>query len=340
MGAPKPVTLEDLILLAHAHAPLAAGVPAPAVLARSLARLQVRAWPRDDPAYPAGWRDLEDAPPVCFVRGGSLPAVADAVAIVGSRAASAYGLAVARHLAGDLADAGIVVVSGLARGIDGAAHEGALDRGGHTIAVLPSGIDTITPHHHADLATRIAARGALVSERASGGAGGGWGFVTRNRLIAAMTVVTVVVEASTTSGALHTARAAKRLGRIVMTVPGDVERDTALGCAELLREGAGVCVTAADVLRVMTRAVPGRPVASASPAPASVRVAASGVDPTPVQRVARALQGGAWEVETIAAAAGLAVGETLAHLLALEWSGVAQRAPGGRWRAATRTGRE
>ncbi|HUK62091.1 MAG TPA: DNA-processing protein DprA [Dongiaceae bacterium] len=340
MGAPNPVTLEDLILLAHAHAPLASDAPSPAALARTLERLCVRALPREHPEYPAGWRDLTDAPPVCFARGAATPRVAEAVAIVGSRAASGYGLAVARRLAEDLARAGITVVSGLARGIDGAAHEGALAAGGGTVAVLPSGIDTIEPVHHTALALRIVARGSLVSERASGPAGQRWGFVRRNRLIAAMTAVTVVVEASRTSGALHTARAAKRLGRVVMAVPGDVERETALGCVDLLRDGARPCVAAVDVLRALAaggaaprpqgarRRVP-RPGSAGIPSPAAP------VEATPIRRVRAALGREPRDVEKVATAAGLPLAETLAHLLALEWSGAARRVPGGRWCAGT-----
>jgi DNA processing protein len=338
MGAPNPVTLEDLILLAQAHAPLAPVGTAPATLARTLERLSVRASTEGQPDYPPGWRDLADAPVVCFVRGGALPAVGEAVAIVGSRAATPYGLGLARRLAEDLARAGMTVVSGLARGIDGAAHEGALTAGGRTVAVLPTGIDRIAPTHHAGLANRILQRGALVSERATGSAGKRWGFVRRNRLIAALAAVTVVVEASRSSGALHTARAAAKLGRRVMAVPGDVERETALGCVDLLREGAWPCVTATDVLRVMDDPgpTPGRVSAPAtSPKTRERRTgrkpATTDADPAPTQRVWRALGRVAHPVEVIAAAAGLPVGETLAHLTTLEWSGVARRLAGGRW---------
>jgi DNA processing protein len=250
---------------------------------------------------------------------------------------------VAREIAQGLVRAGVAVVSGLARGIDAAAHEGALTAEGRTVAVLPTGIDTVAPAHHVPLAGRIVARGALVSERATGSAGQRWGFVRRNRLIAAMTAVTVVVEASRTSGALHTARAASRLGRIVMAVPGDVERETALGCVELLREGARPCVTAADVWRALERPGPGSvspPVAStAAASPAAPGALAREPVPAPVRRVWGALGREPREVDAIAAAAGLPVGETLAHLQTLEWSGAARRVPGGRWCDARGTGR-
>src|SRR5690349_13138381 len=126
----------------------------------------IRSVARGSVDYPAGLDDLDDPPETLYVRGSA--GAAPAVAIVGSRAASPYGLAVARRLAGDLASLGVVVVSGLARGIDAAAHEGALERQGTTVAVLPGGLDAVTPRHHAELARRVAARGALVSEWASG----------------------------------------------------------------------------------------------------------------------------------------------------------------------------
>ncbi|MFI5369924.1 MAG: DNA-processing protein DprA [Candidatus Eisenbacteria bacterium] len=327
MGAPKPSTLEELILVALAHAPAAAG--APGALARSLARLGVDALAREDAGYPAGWRDLPDAPPVVFRRGGDLPAVAEAVAIVGSRAASDYGLRMARRLAADLATAGQVVVSGLARGIDAAAHEGALSAGGRTVAVVPSGLDAITPVHHHPLAARIAERGALVSELASGPPRFRGVFVARNRLIAAMAGTTVVVEASHRGGALHTARAARRLGRRVLAVPGDADRDTAMGCIELLREGAEPCVSAADVLAWSGPARAPRPSPPPRRAGGPTRAETPG---TPAQRVRAALEEVARPVDAIARHAGLTVSETLAHLLALEWAGLALRVPGGRWR--------
>jgi len=339
MAAPGTRIPEELILAALTHAPLPARGATPADLARSLAALGVEAIARDDPRYPQGWRELDDAPPVLFRHGGALPALDDAVAIVGSRAATPYGLRVARRLAGDLAAAGVTVVSGLARGIDAAAHEGALESGGHTVAVLPSGLDAIAPAHHEALARRIATRGALVSERASGPPPHRAVFVQRNRLIAALAAVTVVVEASATSGALHTARAARRLGRVLMAVPGDIDREVARGTLDLLRDGARPCADAGDVLAALaSRGAAGEPErplrasrprrAAHEPAPSAV----TGSDPV-TRRLWAALAAGGSTVETLAAAAGLSVGETQARLLSLEWAGLARRVAGGRWRA-------
>jgi len=284
----------------------------------ALARLGARAVAREDPAYPRGLCDLADAPPVVFVRGGPIPAWETMVALVGSRAASPYGVRQAGRLAGDLARLGLTVVSGLARGIDAASHRGALEAGGRTIAVLPSGLDDVTPRHHRELAEEIAARGALLSEIASGPPRYRADFVTRNRLIASLAAATVVVEAATRSGALSTAAAARRVGRPVLAVPGDLDRDTAAGCHALLRAGARLCTGAADVLAALPRQT------KDSGAPA---------DPAPgaAARLLEALEVEPRSIETLAAAARLDVAEALAELLALEWAGVVESRPGQRW---------
>src|SRR5439155_1170886 len=206
------------------------GPPAPAPIERSIRRGE------DD--YPAALLDLAHPPGVIHVRGALPPAGARAVAIVGSRAATPYGLERAGRLAADLARLGLVIVSGLARGIDAAAHRCALEAGGVTVAVLPGGLDAITPATHLGLAQRIARRGALLSEwPAAYGVRPGL-FVRRNRLIAALSQATVVVEAAEKSGALSTAAVARRLGRPLLAVPGDVDRPTSRGCNALLRAGA------------------------------------------------------------------------------------------------------
>ena len=208
--------------------------------------------------YPVGLCDLADAPAALHVLGGPLPALERAVAIVGARAATPYGLGMARRLAADLARLGIVVVSGLARGIDAAAHEGALEAGGRTVAVLPGGLDVIAPAHHAQLARRIRGSGALASEHPAGTRVFRGSFLERNRLIAALSAATVVVEAAERSGALSTATVARRLGRIVLAVPGDIDRATSRGCNALIRSGAGVCEGARDVLAALGEGVAGR----------------------------------------------------------------------------------
>ncbi len=296
---------------------------------------------RDDPAYPSGLRALRDAPARIHVR-GTLPGDGViAVAIVGSRAATPYGMSVARRLAQDLARLGVWVVSGLARGVDAAAHLGALDAGGDTIAVLPSGLDTITPPSHAALAARIAMRGALVTEIETGGPRYRGTFIERNRLIAALAAATVVVEAAEGSGALSTAAAARKLGRAVLAVPGDIDRPTARGVHALLRDGAGVCECARDVLGAI--ALEAKRAAAADGAPARpgargrrVRPPAAGVvlDPaTDEARLAQTLGRDAETLDALAARSGLEVDRTLAALTRLEWAGLARVLPGQRWSA-------
>jgi DNA processing protein len=281
-----------------------------------------RALGRDHSAYPEGFRDLEDSPAVAYVRGADPPPRSRAVAVVGARAASAYGQAIAERLAGDLARIGFVVVSGLARGIDAAAHRGALEANAETVAVMPSGLDRVTPPHHVDLAERIARQGSLVSEIAAGPPRFRGEFVRRNRLIAAMAAATVVVEATEKSGALSTATVARRLGRAVLAVPGDVDRETARGCHRLLREGAAVCEHAGDVVRAMERwtAVHGA---------AADRAAV--VSGPPEARLLSALDDAPRSLEALAQAAALEISEAMAGLLALEWAGSARALPGQRW---------
>jgi len=282
--------------------------------ARALQRLGVRAPLAGEPDYPVALRALPDAPRVVFVR-GRLPECARAVAVVGSRAATPYGIAQAGTLAADLARLGYTVVSGLARGIDGAAHRGALEARGASVAVLPGGLDAVTPRHHAALAESLCACGGLLSERASGPPPFRTTFLERNRLIAALAAATVVVEAALRSGALATAAAARRLGRPVLAVPGDVDRETSRGTHALIRAGAALCEGAGDVLRVLGGE-------------------RSGGEATPQARLLAALRAEPRGADELAAAADLAVDETLALLLQFEWAGVAAAVPGQRWRRA------
>lgn len=251
-----------------------------------------------------------------WLRGAAVPGRARCVAVVGSRAASPYGAALARRLAADLAGLGLAVVSGLARGIDAAAHRGALEAGGHTVAVVPSGLDAVSPAHHAALAEEVAGRGTLLSEIAGGPPFGRGAFVRRNRLIAALAAVTVVVEAAERSGALTTASWALALGRPVLASPGDADRPTARGTLGLLRAGARPCADAGDVLAALAAAGPGRD------APAE-----------PAARMAAALDATPRTLEDLAARAALEPAAAFAELLRLEWSGVASPRPGQRWTA-------
>jgi len=211
-----------------------------------------------DPEWPSAVDDLgAHAPVVLWTRGD--PAVladAVAVAIVGARAATAYGESVAAELAGDLAASGAVVVSGGAYGIDGAAHRAALGAGGTTVAFLAGGVDRAYPIGHQQLFDRIRTGGAVISEVPCGGAPTKWRFLQRNRLIAAAGHATVVVEAGWRSGSLNTAGHAASLGRPLGAVPGPVTSAASAGCHRLLREYDAVCVTNAAEVRELWGEVP------------------------------------------------------------------------------------
>jgi DNA processing protein len=218
--------------------------------ARTLTERGVRFLGRSEPAFPALLRAIHDPPVGLFLRGAGEPEllVRPAVAIVGARACSPYGGSVARTLARELAAAGLVIVSGLARGIDGAAHRGALEAGGLTVAVLGCGIDRDYPASHRELARSIAERGLIVSEYAPQVEPAPWRFPARNRIIAGLTAATVVVEARERSGALITADFALEEGREVFTVPGEITSSLSQGTNALLRSGATPLTSAADVL--------------------------------------------------------------------------------------------
>lgn len=202
-----------------------------------------------DDEYPDALREIYDPPAALWVLGGFTRADARAVAIVGSRKASPYGIAVAERLGRELAALGLTVVSGLAIGVDGAAHRGALEAGGRTIAVLGSGIDHVYPNRHRKLAAEIAAgRGAVVSELPPGTAPLAWHFPRRNRIVAGLCRAVVVVEASEKSGSLITARLAAEEGRDVYGVPGEAGLERTRGVHRLLKQGAGILEGAEDLL--------------------------------------------------------------------------------------------
>ncbi len=302
-------------------------MPPGEVVSDSLERLRSRAITQSHPDFPERLRALADPPRVVYVR-GRIPAGVDAIAIVGSRAASPYGEHQAYLLASDLARLGFMIVSGLARGIDAAAHRGALEAGGPTLAVMPGGLDAITPRHHRELAERVASQGALLTEIPSGEPRPGM-FLRRNRLIAALGSATVVVEAAERSGALSTAAVARGLGRPLLAVPGDLDRPTSRGCHGLIRSGARVCVGVEDIVAAI--GVPGehRPQDHADrrgaklPNPPSLA--------TPAARLLSVLGPEAQPLEVLAARSGIGLEQTVALLLELEWSGLARALPGQRW---------
>lgn len=274
------------------------------------------AW--DDPVVPEPLRHLVDPPPVVWVRGRLACLDRPAVAVVGSRAGSPYALAVAERLAGDLAAKGVVVVSGLARGVDAAAHRGTLEAGGVTVGVLGCGADRVYPAEHAPLATAIVERGALISELAPGTPPQPIFFPRRNRIISALARAVVVVEAGERSGSLITARCALEQGRDVLAVPGNVLSGRNRGGHALLRDGARLVESADDVLEEIGLAA--RPAGTADSPNRSD-------DPV----LACLWEGEAADLDEISAQSGLAIESLLSRLLDLELRGVVRRAGGGRF---------
>jgi DNA processing protein len=218
---------------------------------RSARVLGVRLVVADDPEWPGGLSDLgAHGPAALWVRGDpGVLVTGPSVALVGCRAATAYGEQVAAELADGLVSCGMAVHSGGAYGIDGMAHRAALAADGTTAAVMAGGVDRLYPAGHHDLLSRIAARGAVISELPCGTSPSRWRFLQRNRILAAITAATVVVEAGHRSGALNTAGHAAALGRPLGVVPGPVTSPASAGCHRLLREGGAACVTGADDVR-------------------------------------------------------------------------------------------
>lgn len=201
----------------------------------------------EDEGYPILLREIHDPPIGLYCRGRYEPAQTS-VAIVGSRRTTQYGLATARRLGGELARRGFCVVSGLARGIDTAAHEGALDAGGRTVAVLGTGVDLVYPPENRTLTERIAREGALLSEFRLGRSADRQSFAMRNRIVAGMSAAIVVVESDVDGGSMITARFAAEQGRVVLAVPGRIDQPTSAGCHQLIRDGAVLLTSAEDVV--------------------------------------------------------------------------------------------
>ena len=213
------------------------------------AHVRIVTW--GEPGYPVALRQLADPPPALYCRGHLIDADRYAVALIGSRRASAYGLRVARTLGADLARSGVTVVGGLARGVDAAAHEAALDAGGRTIAVLGSGMLNPYPPEHVDLLERVTRQGAVLSEFPLHAPPARLHFPQRNRIIAALAEGVVVVEAAQRSGALSTARHGLEQGRTVMAVPGPIDSESSRGTLEMLREGAAPVGSAPHIFEAL-----------------------------------------------------------------------------------------
>ena len=205
----------------------------------------------EDDAYPARLKEIEQPPPVLYVRGEFLPEDSFAVALVGTRRVTAYGRQITEELASHLAANGVTVISGLARGVDAVAHSAALKAGGRTVAVLGSGVDRIYPPEHRALAEQMLARGGLLSDYAPGTAPDSANFPPRNRIISGMSLAVVVVEAGETSGALITAEFAAEQGREVFAVPGSILAPQSKGTNRLIQQGALPLLTPQDVLQAL-----------------------------------------------------------------------------------------
>ena len=232
---------------------------------RAMERRGIRALPLTASLYPPALHALADPPPLLLVRGEIADLLRPSVAIVGARAATGYGRSVAWELAAALGKAGFVVVSGLARGVDAAAHRGALASAGHTVAVMGCGPDRVYPPEHRELADRIARAGAVVSELSPGRPPAAAHFPLRNRLISGLVQAVVVVEARRRSGSLITARHALDQGREVLVVPGPIDTVHAAGSNALLRDGARPVLDASDVLQAVASPFTASPVGDPVP---------------------------------------------------------------------------
>jgi len=270
-----------------------------------------------DPRYPPLLACIFDPPLALWVRGSIESLSGPTVAIVGSRAASVYGEDTATRLASQLAAHGLVVASGLARGIDAAAHRGALDAGGRTVAVLGCGVDVVYPPEHGELLARVAQSGAVVSELPAGTPPLKKNFPERNRIISGLSRAVVVVEARQRSGALITADCALEQGREVMAVPGNVLSERHRGSHTLLKSGAALVETAADVLEVLKM----------GGAAGSTDHEAAERDPLLVLMD----PGESYAIDALAGMSGEEVATLLPRLLGLELQRLVRRLPGGRF---------
>jgi DNA processing protein len=286
----------------------------------------------EDEGYPPSLRYLPDPPAFLYVRGDLQPRDVDAVAVVGSRRGTPYGLRVAERIASELAGAGITVVSGLARGIDTAAHRGALSGGGRTIGVLGSGIDIVYPSENRRLFDQVSGAGAVVTEFPFGAGPLPRHFPVRNRIIAGLASVVVVVEATRDSGSLITAMlAAETLALPVSAVPGPITSPTSEGCNDLIFDGATPVRGVEDILGILPAAVEER---ARRLRDGTRRQPATQGLPADLEegarRVLRSLdEDSPRSAEELARSAELASGALLSHLLELEMRGFAEQLPGG-----------
>ncbi len=267
-------------------------------------------WRRGDIAYPPSLGDLAVPPEQLYALGDPVMLDAPRVAVVGTRDPTAYGLRMTRAIVAGLARAGVCIISGMARGIDAAAHRAALEVAGRTVAVMGTGIDVPYPVAHRELHQILAERGLVLSEYGSGVRAHRGAFPRRNRIIAALAPVTIVVEAGARSGALNTAGQALELGRTVAAVPGPIDSPQSTGTNELIRDGATVIAAVGDALSLAGVDAPSRP----RELELDVRES----------RVWDALGGGGLDVDTLSNRSNLPARECLAAVTSLEILGLVE----------------
>ncbi|MCC5861186.1 MAG: DNA-processing protein DprA [Gammaproteobacteria bacterium] len=294
----------------------------------------------EDADYPARLRDLSDAPPALWLLGRRELLSEPQLAIVGSRNPTHDGRDIARAFAAALTKVGLVITSGLARGVDAAAHEGALAAGGDTLAVLGGGLDTIYPADHRDLGERIAASGLLVSEYPPGTPPRRGHFPARNRLISALALGVLVVEAALRSGSLITARLAAEQGREVFAIPGSIHNPMARGCHRLIRDGARLVETCEDILTELQPLLgdllrPGPQLPSGDEASSAPQHGFEDTDPDYL-KLMNAMEFSPQSVDVLAARTGLTPESVSSMLLILELQGAVEARPGGRFAAHRR----
>jgi len=283
-----------------------------------------------DPRYPFLLKQIPDPPPYLYVR-GDLDGCERSMAVVGSRNATAYGLDMARHISSDLARLGFTVVSGMALGIDAAAHEGALSGGGRTVAVLGSGLDKLYPAQHRRLSERIAACGAVVSEFPLQADPEAHHFPIRNRIISGMCLGTVVVEATKNSGSLITARLAAEQNREVFAVPGSIQSFKSMGTHTLIKQGAKLVENVQDILDELGMSagdIHAGAEGGAGTNDAAQRLAGEEA------RVFKALGPYPVHIDELVRRLAIDAGRLSAILLQLELKGIVQQLPGKRFTAA------
>jgi DNA processing protein len=273
--------------------------------------MRVQRWTRASPEYPSELNDLANPPRELYTIGRVSALAMPRVAIVGTRNSTAYGERITRTLTRALVRGGVSIVSGMARGIDAAAHRTALEQGGNTVAVLGTGVDVPYPVGHRLLHRTIAEHGLVVSENPPGTKAAQGAFPKRNRIIAALAPVTIVVEAGFRSGALNTASQAIELGRVVAAVPGPIDSDQSRGSNQLLRDGAVLIAAPEDALALLGVSLP-----KVAPPPPLL--------PESEQKVWDAIAEGFVGTDSLPASTGLTMAECLAAITSLEIIGLVE----------------